>query len=187
MFTSTLPWYFFLTFSCYISDGELKCICIRTARGEIICNIHHEIKDDILALLTSFLEPFGVLISTEKGSLVLNIRFSSLIKLTAFWLAYLDGSLARDMLGIFVTEEMKQQHDIADLRLDLKFTLNDYVKAAYDLDLNPFTLLNIEGERLHYLSSCSWQHLDLHCWFAINKSTEYYLQQCISDIMNVNN
>ena len=54
------------------------------------------------------------------------------------------------MLGILVTEEMKQQHDIADLRLNLKFTLNDHVKAAYDLDLNPFTLLNIQGEIVDY-------------------------------------
>ena len=121
------------------SDVELKCLCIKTSSGKIIYNISAEIKDEILSRFKELLRPYGDVINATKGSLVIHIRFYSIVKLTTFWLAYLDGSLANQMLDVFLTKEISASHDPSSLHLDLEFGLNSYVDAAYQLNMHMMT------------------------------------------------
>ena len=98
-----------------------------------------ETTDRVLSRITAFLEPYGDVIQAVEGSLTIHIRFYSLLKLTSFWLAYLDRSLANQMLDVFLTEKMLATHDPSNLHLDLEFDLNKYVDAAYQISMHPAT------------------------------------------------
>ena len=123
----------------YFPDGELKCVCIRALSGESIYDISAEFKDQILLKMTALLKPYGDVIQAVEGSLIIQIRFHSLTKLAHFWLIYLDGSLANQMLEVFMTEEISASHDPSSLHLDLEFDLNSYVEVAYQLSMHPST------------------------------------------------
>ena len=96
-----------------------------------------ETTDRVLSRITIFLEPYGDVIQAVEGSLIIHIRFHNLVKLTTFWLAYLDDSLANQMLNVFMTDEIAASHDPSSLHLDLEFNLNNYVDAAYQLSMHP--------------------------------------------------
>ena len=126
-------------FYLFFPDGKLKCHCIRTTSGEIISTLSPETKDCVLSRITTFLEPFGDVTRTEDGSLIIHIRFHSLVKLTKLFLACQDGSLAKNMLHVFMTEEMLSMYDPSDLCLDLEFNFDNYVDAAFLLYMHPVT------------------------------------------------
>ena len=127
------------TFSRFFTDGQLKCHCIRTPSGDIICTMGAETSDQILRRITAFLEPYREVIQAVAGSLIIDIRFHSLVKLAHFWLAYLDGSLANQMLQVFMTEHILASRDPSSLHLDLEFDHNSYVEVAYQLGMHPLT------------------------------------------------
>ena len=103
-------------------------------------------KDQILTRIASILNPYGDVIQAVEGSLIIRIRFHDLVKLTAFWLAYLDGTLANQMLEVFMTDEIAASYDPSSLHLDLEFNLNNYVDAAYQLSMHPATSITTTGE-----------------------------------------
>ena len=97
-------------------------------------------KDVVLSSITGILEPYGDVLEVEEGSLVIKIRFHSLIKFTSFWLAHLDGSLARTMLPLFLTDELRNRKDSPRFHLEMEFDLNDYVALAYELNLSALSV-----------------------------------------------
>ena len=105
-----------------------------------------ETTDRVLSRINAFLEPYGDVLQAVEGSLIIHIRFHNLVKLTAFWLAYLDGSLASQMLEVFMTEDISASHDPSSLHLDLEFELDNYVDAAYQLSMHPATPTTTTGE-----------------------------------------
>ena len=143
MFSHFIFRFIFLYF--FFPDGELKCHCIRTSSGEIISTMSPETTDRVLSRITTFLEPYGDVIQAVDGSLIIRIRFYNLVKLTTFWLAYLDGSLAKNMLEVFLSQETAT-YDSSNLQLDLEFSLNNYTDAAYQLSMYHSTPIETTSE-----------------------------------------
>ena len=114
--------------------------------GGIVAVITPEGTEDAqFTRIARILNKFGIFSGARKGSLILDMQFDSLIKLTEFWLACLSGSLQKELLDVFVTDDIKDNHDLSTLSLDIGFTLNDYVTAAYNLTLRPPKVLGDKG------------------------------------------
>ena len=103
-------------------------------------------EDAILRRICTILEKYCKYSGASKGSMILHMQFDSLLKLTEFWLACLNGSLQKELLDVLVTDDIKEQHDPSTLSLDMEFNLNEYVEAAYDLYLRPLSNLDNEGK-----------------------------------------
>ena len=127
---------------CAFALGGIMC----RPSGKLLISLSPEISDDILHNLKKYMNDYGVIKEYTKGSLIANIRFHSLLKLTSFWMKLLDGSLERDLLKILTPSAIREQYDLADLKLNMEFSLNDYVAAAYELILHPRNYLNNQGE-----------------------------------------
>ena len=102
-------------------------------------------EDSQFKLISIILTKFGHFTGVSEGSLILHMQFDSLIKLTEFWLACLNGTLQKDLLDVFLTADIKERLDTSTLSLDMAFSLNDYVTAAYNLTLGTVTDLDNEG------------------------------------------
>ena len=54
-------------------------------------------------------------------------------------MTYLDGSLANQMLQVFLTEDISASYNPSSLHLDLEFDLDSYLEVAYQLSMYPST------------------------------------------------
>ena len=137
----------------FFSDVQMTLRSIMNPKGGIVAVITPEgTEDSQFRRIAKMINKYGNFSAFSKGSMVLHIQFDSLLKLTEFWLAYLNGTLEKELLDIFVTDSIKEQQGSSNLSIDMGFQLNDYVTAAYDLTLRSPTAVDNEGKSLNELN-----------------------------------
>ena len=153
----------FIEYSVFVLECTLKLLGIKCqSSGVILATFSPSLSDDILHRMTKYISQYGTLKEYTTGSLVLNISFSSLLKLTSLWMKYLDGSLSRDLLDILTPDRIRQQYDLTTLEIEMEFSLNTYISGAYDLIAQPQYLLSDQGEYFCKIySKYKWFHYRL--------------------------
>lgn len=65
----------------------------------------------------------------KEGSIILMLSFKTLTDLTKFWLAYLDGTLQRQLATVLVTDNLKQEYPGAEFTPNLNIDIDQYIEA----------------------------------------------------------